>query len=122
MARPSKPLISRAAALEASMEIITAEGHEAFSLPRLAEHLGVRAPSLYHHFKDKNEILSGVARHIAATAVAAPRQAPGPDWQEHFVLLASNFRRLALRHRNAAPLLLQYLPRDLVVGGFETAA
>src|SRR5262245_6661925 len=122
MARPSKPLISRAAAVQASIEIIDAEGLEAFSLPRLAEHLGVRAPSLYHHFADKNEILSGVARDIAGASVARPRRAPGPDWPEYFVSLALNFRQSVLRHRNAAPLLLQYLPRDLLVGGYENAA
>ena len=68
MARPSKPLISRASAVQASIEIIDAEGLDAFSLPRLAKHMGVRAPSLYHHFADKNEILTAIARHIAQAA------------------------------------------------------
>ncbi|MDV2476234.1 TetR family transcriptional regulator [Rhodococcus zopfii] len=121
MARPSKPLISRATAVAASIEIIDSEGLDAFSLPRLAKHLGVRAPSLYHHFSDKSEILSAVAQHIAG-AIAIPRRKPGPDWPEYFVALSSNLRRSILKHRNAAPILLQYLPRDLLIGSYEETA
>ena len=122
MARPSKPLISRDAAVEASIEIIDSDGLEAFSLPRLAKHMGVRAPSLYHHFSDKNEILTEVARYIAGTSVARPRRRPGADWPEYFVALALNFRQSILRHRNAAPILLQHLPRELFVGTYEETA
>ncbi len=122
MARPSKPLISRAAAIQASIEIIDSEGLDAFSLPRLAQHMGVRAPSLYHHFDDKTEILNAVARYIAGKSVIRPRRAPGPDWPEYFVTLGLNFRRAVLRHRNAAPVLIEYLPRETLVGSFEDAA
>lgn len=122
MARPSKPLISKAAAVEASIEIIDAEGLNAFSLPRLAAHMGVRAPSLYHHFADKNEIMTAIARHIAGKGVIKPRRAPGPDWPEYFVSLALNFRQSVLRHRNAATVLIEHLPRETLVGSFEDAA
>jgi AcrR family transcriptional regulator len=121
MARPSKPLISRAATVAASIEIIDSEGLDAFSLPRLAKHLGVRAPSLYHHFDDKSAILAAVARQIAG-AGTLPRRKPGPDWPEYFVTLGMNLRRSILRHRNAAPILLQYLPRDLLIGTYEDTA
>ena len=122
MARPSKPLISKAAAVEASIEIIDAEGIAAFSLPRLATHMGVRAPSLYHHFADKNDIMTAIARHIAGKSVIKPRRAPGPDWPEYFVSLALNFRQSVLRHRNAATVLIEHLPRETLVGSFESAA
>ncbi|GAA4672616.1 TetR family transcriptional regulator [Gordonia humi] len=122
MARPSKPLISREAAVLASIEIIDTEGLEAFSLPKLAKHLGVRAPSLYHHFADKNEIFTEIARYIAGTTVATPRRRPGPDWPEFFVALCLNFRQSILRHRNAAPVLLQHMPRDLFVPTYEDTA
>jgi len=122
MARPSKPLINRDAVVKASLEIIDSEGLEAFSLPRLARRLGVRAPSLYHHFADKDEILWAVGRYIAGKSVVRPRRPPGDDWPEYFVDLALNFRQSILRHRNAAPILLQYLPREILVNGYEDAA
>ena len=121
MARPSKPLISRASAVAASIEIIDSEGLDAFSLPRLAKHLGVRAPSLYHPLADMSEILEAVARQIAG-AGNLPRRKPGPDWPEYFVALSLNLRRSILKHRNAAPILLQYLPRDLLIGTYEDTA
>jgi TetR/AcrR family transcriptional regulator, tetracycline repressor protein len=108
--------------VDASIEIIDAEGVGALSLPRIAAHLGVRAPSLYHHFADKNEIMTAIARHIAGKSVIKPRRAPGPDWPEYFVSLALNFRQSVLRHRNAATVLIEHLPRETLVGSFEDAA
>lgn len=122
MARPPKPLISRAAAVKASIEIIDSEGLDAFSLPRLAREMGVQAPSLYHHFADKSEIFNAIARYIAGKSVTRPRRAPGPDWPEYFVTLGLNFRRSVLRHRNAAPILVEHLPRETLVGSYEDAA
>jgi hypothetical protein len=63
-----------------------------------------------------------VGRYIAGKSVIRPRRAPGPDWPEYFVDLALNFRQSVLRHRNAAPILLQYLPREILVNGYEEAA
>ena len=61
MARPSKPLISRSNAAEAALEVIDEHGLEELSLGLVAKKLGVRPPSLYHHFKDKGELLDAVA-------------------------------------------------------------
>jgi len=121
MPRPSKPLISRASTVAASIEIIDSEGLDAFSMPRLAKYLGVQAPSLYHHFADKSEILAAVARQIAG-AGPMPRRRPGPDWPEYFVTLGLNLRKSILRHRNAAPILMRYLPRDLLIDTYEETA
>ena len=46
MARPSTPLISRDATVQAALRIIDEGGPEALSLPRLARELNVKAPSL----------------------------------------------------------------------------
>lgn len=122
MARPPQPLISRSAAVNASIEIIDTDGLEAFSLPRLARHMGVSTPSLYHHFADRNEVIRAIARQIGGESVSIPRRSPGKDWPEYFVALGLNFRQSVLRHRNAAPLLIEYLPRETLVNSYETAA
>jgi AcrR family transcriptional regulator len=121
MPRPSQPLLSRQAVVIAALEIIDAEGLEEFSLPKLARRLGVSAPALYHHFTDKNEILSSVVKHIVAS-IGQPRIVPGEDWPEFFVARALNFRRAMLRHRNAAPILLEHLPSEILVKGAEDSA
>jgi len=121
MARPPKPLILREAVVEASLRIIDTDGLAAFSLPRLARELNVQAPSLYHHFEDKAEILAAVARAIVLdTRVPDPKSVP--NWIEWFVALSLAFREAMMRHRNALPLLLQYPPRDVVIRGYGGGA
>ncbi|HET7349750.1 MAG TPA: TetR family transcriptional regulator [Marmoricola sp.] len=121
MARPREPLISRDATVAAAIRIIDAEGLEALSLPRLARAMNVKAPSLYHHFADKSAILESVAREIVSATVI-PRKPPADEWVEWLVQLCLNFRSAVLRHRNAAPVLLQHLPRDLLADIYEDVA
>jgi len=121
VARPSTILISRKATVEAAIAIIDTEGVEALSLPRLARELNVKAPSLYHHFADKNAILEAVSRAIVAKTVY-PRKPASGDWAEWFTQLSLNFRTAVLRHRRAAPVLLQHMPHDLLTDLFESAA
>jgi AcrR family transcriptional regulator len=119
--RPSVPLISRQATVAAALAIVDEEGPDALSLPRLARRLNVKAPSLYHHFSDKDEILAAVARAIVVTT-KLPRQRSDGDWVEWFTQLSLNFRVAVLRHRRAAPILLRHLPRDLLTGLYEYTA
>lgn len=121
MARPSTPLITRAATVTAALRVIDDDGLEALSLPRLARELEVKAPSLYHHFGDKNEILAEVARAIVADT-KFPRKPANGDWAEWFTQLALNFRAAVLKHRRAAPVLLRFLPRDALTDLYEDAA
>jgi len=121
MARPSIPLISRAATVEAALRILDEGGVEALSLPRLARELNVKAPSLYHHFQDKDEILAEVAKAV----VSATQLPPGPrdgDWQDWFTQLCLNFRAAVLKHRRAAPILFRFMPRDHMIDLYEQAA
>ncbi|AIJ23287.1 transcriptional regulator [Amycolatopsis methanolica 239] len=107
--------------ISTALEIIDTDGLAACSLPRLARELEVKAPSLYHHFADRAEIMAGVARSIVLEA-AAPRRREPADWQEWLVTLAVNFRRVVLRHPNAAPVLLEHVPRDLLSARYDDAA
>lgn len=118
MPRPAQPLLTHDTVVKTAMRIIDEDGLDAFSLPRLARELNVRAPSLYHHFQDKAEILRAVARAIV---LETPRPLDHtPDhWMEIFVQQSLNFRRTVLRHANAAPILLQFMPRDVVVQVYD---
>lgn len=121
MPRPLQPLLSREAIIAATLKIIDVEGIEAFSMPRLAKVMGVRAPSLYHHFKNKPELMTEVARVIVLDT-RFPRRPADENWPDFFVALSLNFRRSILRHRNAAPILLEYLPRDVLITMYERVA
>ena len=118
MVRPASPLISHDAVVETSLRIIDDEGLDAFSLPRLARDLNVAAPSLYHHFADRADILRTVARAIVLET-RLPDPATCASWVDWFVGISLAFRRAVLSHRNAAPVLLQFMPRDLLVRNYE---
>jgi TetR/AcrR family transcriptional regulator, tetracycline repressor protein len=118
MPRPSTPLISHGAVVEASLRIVDREGLDAFSLPRLARELNVQAPSLYHHFADRADILRTVARAIVLQT-RLPDRAACTTWVDWFVALSTTFRQVVLSHRNAVPILLEFMPRDLLTENYE---
>lgn len=121
MGRPSRPLISRSATIAASIDIIDTEGMDAFSLPRVAKQLNVRTSSLYHHFADRRELMTEVAQELM-TEATVPEYTPGTDWVEWFIGLSLNYRDAILRHPNAALVLLQFLPRDVLASTYEKCA
>ncbi len=114
-------MISREAATQAALAIVDEEGLNALSLERLATRLGVKAPSLYYYFKDKAEILASVARLVMVGA-ETPSDVRNGDWAEYMVRQAVEFRRAVLSHVNAAPLLLEYMPRQMLLSAYERMA
>jgi AcrR family transcriptional regulator len=117
LGRPKQPLISRETAVAAAIEVIDEDGLDAFSLGSVAKRMGVKSPSLYYHFHDKAELLAQVARHILLDVQFA-WDGPG-EWDEKTILLCVETRRAMLKHPNAAPLLLQFFPRHLLLGAYE---
>jgi AcrR family transcriptional regulator len=122
MARPKVPLLSRERITSAAIKLIDQNGLGALSLPALAAELRVSAPSLYHHFHDKAEILAEVARAIAISAPAPKIADYDGDWIEWMVDLSNSFRRTVLKHRNAAPIFVEFLPRELLIGTYDRSA
>jgi TetR/AcrR family transcriptional regulator, tetracycline repressor protein len=115
--RPAKSLISREGAARAALKVIDDRGLDALSVELVAREMGVRAPSLYYHFKHKAELLEEIAR-LLLLDVRAP--APGgEDWKAALVKLSVATRRSILRHPNAAPLLLQFFPRHLLLSAYD---
>jgi TetR/AcrR family tetracycline transcriptional repressor len=122
MARPPTQLITRESAGVVALSIIDREGLEAFSVPRLARDMGVTTSSLYHHFSDRSEILSVVAQLIVSSTAQARRPSDRTLWREWLVQQSLNLRTAILRHRNAAPVLVQFLPRYVMIELFDGAS
>lgn len=118
MTRPKRAIISRRRAIQAALDVIDTHGIEGFSLVLVAGRLGVRAPSLYHHFKGKDELLTGVARLLLINSPMPPLQ-PGIDWREAVVAVSRESWRSLLRHPRAAPLLLRFFPRHVLIDAYE---
>lgn len=118
MGRPSKPIISKDRAANAALEVIDEEGLDGLSLQRVAKKIGVKAPSLYYHFHNKADMMAAVARLILKQAYV-PDIELEPDWREFLVKQCIAARKSILRHPNAAPLMLQFFPRHLMLGAYE---
>jgi TetR/AcrR family transcriptional regulator, tetracycline repressor protein len=73
--------LSRSAVVDRALELADAEGVEALTIRRLAQELGVTPMALYWHFRNKEELIRGLADRIwgeiridVDPAAAWPRQ------------------------------------------------
>ncbi|WP_329193973.1 MULTISPECIES: TetR/AcrR family transcriptional regulator [unclassified Streptomyces] len=104
MARPRKPLLSRDLIVEAAGALVDAEGLEAVSTRRLAAALGVSGPSLYNHFRTKDEILEAVADSVSGRVDLSMFDG-GREWREALHDWAHSYRAALADHPNIVPVL-----------------
>ena len=69
----------RAEAIAAARAIVVADGHEALSLRRVADTVGVAHRSLYNHFEDREALLDAVAEEGFGDFAAELRGAKTSD-------------------------------------------
>lgn len=119
MARPRKALLTREKVVDAAITLIGVGGLEMFSMHKLAAALGVRAPSLYHYFTDKNALLEAVAREITLVDAVPDATASDTDWAGYLTTQAVNLRGRIVAHPQCAPLLVQFMPRTDMFGDYE---
>jgi len=127
MARPRQALLSRQRIVDAAAALIDAEGLDALSTRRLAAELGVRGPSLYNHFRTKEEILDAVADSITAQVDTSFFGTHG--WPDALRLWGHSYRAALAAHPHIVPFLAQGPGRrpaalamaDAVYGGLVTA-
>ncbi|MET9085403.1 TetR/AcrR family transcriptional regulator [Streptomyces sp. NPDC004237] len=109
MARPRKPLLSTDRIVLAARELVDAEGLAAVSTRRLAAVLGVSGPSLYNHFRTKDEILEAVADSVSAqvdlSMFEGLGQDAGRDWRTALHDWAVSYRAALRDHPNIVPVL-----------------
>ncbi|MBM7170819.1 TetR/AcrR family transcriptional regulator [Streptomyces sp. G44] len=106
MARPRKPLLSRDRIVETACALVDAEGLAAVSTRRLAAELGVSGPSLYNHFRTKDQILEAVADSVSAQVdLSMFDAADGRDWRTALHDWAVSYRAALTRHPNIVPVL-----------------
>ncbi|MDT7844409.1 TetR/AcrR family transcriptional regulator [Streptomyces justiciae] len=104
MARPRKPLLSTDRIVETARALVDAEGLAAVSTRRLAAELGVSGPSLYNHFRTKDEILEAVADSVSAQVDLSMFE-DGRDWRTALHDWAVSYRAALREHPNIVPVL-----------------
>jgi len=92
--------IGQAQILEAAFRLLDEAGLEGVSLRKVACQLGIRAPSLYWHFKSKQALVDAMADaliHDVAREIPA-----GQSWRDTLLQLAHEFRHAFKAHRDGA--------------------
>jgi TetR/AcrR family tetracycline transcriptional repressor len=112
-------LINRAEAVRTALDLIDADGLEAFSIRRLAAALGVNGSSLYHHFQDKEEILQGVRILVLREGRVGALPTEPYTWQEYLTEAIDRYRTTLLAHPNTAPLMRPSNLRPVGLGMWE---
>src|SRR3546814_3205894 len=88
-------------------------GLENLTLRNLATKLGVSAPSLYHHFANKTEVLRAAAKELVRD-VPAPRVTSLNDWKGWFKSMALNVYKHVMQRPRASALLFENFPHAMV--------
>jgi AcrR family transcriptional regulator len=93
-----RPLI-----LSHAFAILNELGLERLTLRRLAARLGVQAPAIYWHFKNKQELLDEMATQVFREALMeAPVFDAGQAWQDWAMNYCLGLRKTLLRYREGA--------------------
>ena len=95
--------LTRDRIIRTALAIMDDEGLEAVSMRRIGRDLGVEAMSLYHHVRDKEDILDS----ICETVLSDFRVPIADDWQEGARRGAREFRRILLAHPRVVTLLTE---------------
>jgi AcrR family transcriptional regulator len=122
----SRPPLSREQVLRAALELADEVGIESLSMRRLAQQLGVEAMSLYHHVRNKQDLLGGML-DIVYSEIEPP--ATEGEWRPAMRRSAISFYHVLRSHPwacsllatqiEASPLRLHYM--DAVLGRLRSA-
>ncbi|MED5816192.1 TetR/AcrR family transcriptional regulator [Mycolicibacterium sp. 050232] len=118
--RPRRPgTTAREQILDAAAELFTTHGYASTSTRRVADEVGVRQASLYHHFATKDDILdallAGTVDHALQLGVEL-LESPGPAVRRLHTLAVADAHQLCASRWNLGAL---YLLPELRTDRFE---
>jgi TetR/AcrR family tetracycline transcriptional repressor len=105
--------------VERAVELMAEAGLEALTLRRLATELGVSAPSLYWHVRNKRQLLDLMAEALVSRVGRSTTPAPGQPWWEWLAERARLQWRALTSQRDAALVVAGNRPTDTALPGIE---
>ncbi|MFI0444550.1 TetR/AcrR family transcriptional regulator C-terminal domain-containing protein [Actinomadura sp. 6N118] len=104
MTNGERMALSRLEIARAGLRRLNDVGLGGLSLQRIADELGVKAPALYWHVKNKQELLDEMATQMLreATGLPGPAVAAEGGWEAWLREFAQAFRRMLLSYRDGA--------------------
>ncbi|WP_176489163.1 TetR family transcriptional regulator [Rhizorhabdus dicambivorans] len=103
-------IIDKGEIVRAALDILRVQGLDAVSTRKLAEVLKVRGPALYHHYKNKQELLGDMANAIVSVPVASID--PSLPWDAWSAAFAVAVRKAILPYPDGARLLIAAWPSN----------
>ncbi len=108
--RVDRAPVTRDRIVTRALAIVDAEGLEALSMRRLASDLGVEAASLYHHVRNKDEVLDGIVGLVRSELRLEP---PFPDdWIDLLVLIFARYYTVLVAHPHTISLAGRHVDTD----------
>jgi TetR/AcrR family transcriptional regulator, tetracycline repressor protein len=95
--------LNRQAVIVEALKLVDSEGLDAVTLRALAARLGVQAPTLYWHVRNKAELLDALGDAIMDEALASiDTLGEVDDWQDWLAAAVTELRRAMLAHPDGA--------------------
>jgi TetR/AcrR family transcriptional regulator, tetracycline repressor protein len=112
--------VTRDEIVAAALALLDEAGLEGLTLRRLAERLGIRAPTLYWHVRDKRELMDLIAGAVMDEALVGWQEPqPGQAWWEWLAGRSRAIRAGLLAHRDSALMLAGNRPVGSSAPGIE---
>jgi AcrR family transcriptional regulator len=108
---PSPARTSLGEIVTAGRSILEHDGLDGLTMQRVAAAVGIRAPSLYKHVRDRGDLVRLILNDVAAELTEVLDAAAGSgDPRRDLGTIARAFRRFAVAHPEAYGLLFARLP------------
>ncbi|MCC0093842.1 TetR/AcrR family transcriptional regulator C-terminal domain-containing protein [Streptomyces flavotricini] len=103
---PRVPPLTRLTVAETALRLLNEGGLDKLTLRAIAQELDVKAPALYWHFKNKQELIDEMATEMLRRMVAGP-EGTGPGdhsapWREQMLSANRRLRQALLAYRDGA--------------------
>ena len=106
--KAARPALSRAAIINAGLQVAGGEGLEAVTMRRVASKLDTSASALYVYIRGRQDLLDAMFDHVMAAVADAPL--PAGTWQERLGWLLIASVRAASGHGGLAQVALTSIP------------
>lgn len=99
---PIEDRAGREQVVQAALKLLNRVGLEGLTLKLIADELGIRAPTLYWRFKNKQDLIDEMATQVLGKCADQYRAAAPRSWQDWALASGRILHRTLLRYRDGA--------------------
>lgn len=112
--------LDRERVVRTALGLLDEVGLDGLTLRRIGDELDVKAPALYWHFRNKQELLDEMATTLLRDLLRSATPGDDVPWSAWLTASAQALRQMLLRHRDGAKVVAgTYLTDDTVLASME---